>query len=56
VDTLDARISLENKNEVGFTVSIPDVAWLPDDTRLGFGVQMTKDANLYRISFGTPFF
>ena len=56
VDTLDARISLENKDEVGFTVSIPDVAWLPDDTRLGFGVQMTKDANLYRISFGTPFF
>ena len=56
VEFLDNPISLENKNEVGFTFSLPDYRWLPDDSRLGFGVQITKNANLYRIVFGMPFF
>ena len=56
VDSLDDRISLENKNEVGFTVSLPKHAWLPDDSRLGFGVQVTQDNELYRLVFGSPFF
>jgi len=56
VDTLDNPISLENKNEIGFTFSIPDYSWLPGESRLGFGVQFTRDAKLYRIIFGMPFF
>ena len=56
VDALDNPISLENKNEIGFTFSMPEYSWLPEQSRLGFGVQMTKDANLYRIVFGMPFF
>jgi hypothetical protein len=56
VDYLDNPISLENKNEIGFTFSLPEYPWLPDNPRLGFGVQMTRDANLYRIVFGMPFF
>jgi hypothetical protein len=56
VDYLDDRISLESKNEIGFTVSLPEHAWLPDDSRLGFGVQVTQDNELYRLVFGAPFF
>lgn len=56
VDFLDARISLENKNEIGFTFSLPEHAWLPDDSRLGLGVQITRDDELYRLVFGAPFF
>ncbi len=56
VDYLDNPISLQNKNEVGFTFSLPEYSWLPDNPRLGFGVQFTKDAELYRIVFGMPFF
>jgi hypothetical protein len=56
VDYLDDAISLENKNEIGFTFSLPEYFWLPDNSRLGFGVQFTKDAELYRIVFGMPFF
>jgi len=56
VDNLEKSISLENKNEIGFTFSIPEYSWLPGDSRLGFGVQITKDAELYRIVFGMPFF
>ena len=56
VDALDNPISLENKNEIGFTFSLPEFSWLPNDSRLGFGVQFTKDAELYRIVFGMPFF
>ncbi len=56
VDFLDDRISLENKNEVGFTVSLPKYAWLPDDSRLGFGIQVTRDNELYRLVFGAPLF
>jgi hypothetical protein len=56
VQALDNPISLENKNEIGFTFSIPEFGWLPSDMRLGFGVQMTKDTNLYRVVFGMPFF
>ncbi len=56
IDTLEKAISLENKNEIGFTFSVPDYSWLPENTRLGFGVQITKDTNLYRIVFGMPFF
>ena len=53
---LDNPITLQNKNEVGFTVSIPDYAWLPEDTRLGLGVQFTSETRLYRVLFGMPFF
>jgi len=56
IDFLDNPISLENKNEIGFTFSLPDYKWLPNDSRLGFGVQITRTANLYRIVFGMPFF
>jgi hypothetical protein len=56
VDALDNPISLENKNEIGFTFSIPEYSWLPGESRLGFGVQFTKDAELYRVVFGMPFF
>ena len=56
VDALDNPISLENKNEIGFTFSLPEYSWLPSESRLGFGVQITKDAELYRIVFGMPFF
>ncbi len=56
VDALDNPISLENKNEIGFTFSIPEYRWLPSESRLGFGVQITKETNLYRIVFGMPFF
>jgi hypothetical protein len=56
VDYLDNPISLENKNEVGFTFRLPDYSWLPESSRLGFGVQITKTARLYRIVFGMPFF
>jgi len=55
-DSVDNRISLENKNEAGFTFALPKHAWLPENSRLGFGVQVTRDANFYRIVFGTPFF
>lgn len=56
IDFLDNPISLENKNEIGFTFSLPDYKWLPNDSRLGFGVQITRTDNLYRIVFGMPFF
>lgn len=56
VDNLDKSISLENKNEIGFTFRLPDYSWLPQNSRLGFGVQITKSAELYRIVFGMPFF
>ncbi len=55
-DYLDNPISLENKNEIGFTFSLPEYFWLPDEARLGFGVQVTRNAKLYRIVFGMPFF
>jgi hypothetical protein len=53
---VENRISLENKNEIGFTFILPKHDWLPDNSRLGFGVQVTKDTNFYRIVLGTPFF
>ena len=56
VDALDNPISLENKHEIGFTVSLPDYPWLPNQSRLGLGVQQTKEGRLYRIVFGMPFF
>ena len=52
----DVRISLENKNEAGFTFALPKHDWLPADSRLGFGVQVTRDEDFYRIVFGAPFF
>ncbi len=55
-DSIENRISLENKNEVGFTFALPKYRWLPDDSRLGFGVQVTRDTDFYRIVFGSPFF
>ena len=54
--SVDNRISLENKNEIGFTFILPKHDWLPDNSQLGFGVQVTKDTDLYRFVLGTPFF
>jgi hypothetical protein len=53
---IEDRISLQNKNEAGFTFSLPKHDWLPDNSRLGFGVQVTRDSDFYRIVFGSPFF
>ena len=53
--SVENRISLENKNEIGFTFTLPKHDWLPDNSQLGFGVQVTKDTDFYRIVFGTPF-
>ena len=53
---LDNPIALENKNEVGFTVSLPEYTWLPDNSRLGFGIQFTSNTEVYRLVFGAPFF
>ena len=55
-DFLDTRISLENKNEIGFTFTLPKHSWLPDNSRVGLGVQFTRDTELYRIVIGAPFF
>lgn len=54
--SVENRISLQNKNEVGFTFTVPKHDWLPDNSQLGFGVQVTKDTDFYRIVLGTPFF
>jgi len=56
LDLPHAQISLEDKNEVGFTFTLPKHSWLPDDFQLGLGVQVTRDNELYRIVIGTPFF
>lgn len=56
VDLPNEPLSLENKNEVGFTISLPKYSWLPDNPRLGFGVQITENDELYRLVFGAPFF
>lgn len=53
---LDNPITLENKNEIGFTVSLPEHKWLPDNSRLGFGIQFTSNTEIYRLVFGAPFF
>ena len=53
---VENRISLENKNEIGLTFTLPKHDWLPDNSQLGLGVQVTKNTDLYRIVFGTPFF
>ncbi len=53
---IEDRISLENKNEAGFTFSLPKHDWLPDNSRLGLGVQVTRNSDFYRIVFGSPFF
>lgn len=55
-DSLDNRISLENKNEAGFTFTLPKYKWLPEDSRLGLGIQVTRSEDFYRIVFGAPFF
>jgi len=54
--SVEDRISLQNKNEAGFTFSLPKHDWLPDNSRLGLGVQVTRDTDFYRIVFGSPFF
>jgi hypothetical protein len=56
VDYLDDRISLQDKNEIGFTFTIPKHSWLPDNFELGLGVQITRDTELYRLVIGAPFF
>jgi hypothetical protein len=54
--SVENRISLQNKNEIGFTFTLPKHDWLPDNLQLGLGVQATEDTDLYRIVLGTPFF
>ena len=54
--SVNSRVSLQNKNEAGFTFTLPKHDWLPDNSRLGLGVQETRDADFYRIVFGSPFF
>jgi hypothetical protein len=56
VDFLDTRISLQDKNEFGFTFTLPKHSWLPDNSQLGLGVQVTRDTELYRFVIGAPFF
>ena len=56
IDAPDAQISLQNKNEIGFTFTLPKHSWLPDNSELGLGVQVTQDAELYRFVIGAPFF
>jgi len=56
VDFLDDRISLQDKNEIGFTFTLPKHSWLPDNFELGLGVQVTKDNEMYRLVIGAPFF
>jgi len=55
-ESVDSRISLEDKNEVGFTFILQKHSWLPDNFQLGLGIQVTKNTNLYRIVIGAPFF
>jgi len=55
-DYLDDRISLQDKNEAGFTFTLPKHSWLPDNAEVGFGVQVSKDTELYRLVIGAPFF
>ena len=52
----DAGISLQDKNEIGFTFTLPKHSWLPDNSELGLGVQFTSDTELYRLVIGAPFF
>ena len=54
--SVENRISLENKNEIGFTFILSKHDWLPDNSQLGFGVQVTRDTDLYRFVLGSPFF
>jgi hypothetical protein len=49
-------IELTSSNEVGFTVSLPEVSWLPDNPQIGFGIQYTGEVTFYRLVFGMPFF
>ena len=49
-------ISFENTNEVGVTLDLPAHRWLPEDPRIGFGVQLVDDVEIYRIVFGAPMF
>lgn len=56
VRILNNPIQLSSSNEFGFTFSLPQVSWLPDDPRLGFGVQISGDIRVYRVVFGMPFF
>ncbi|MCP4769164.1 MAG: hypothetical protein GY875_23260 [Gammaproteobacteria bacterium] len=56
LDLSHARISQQDKNEVGFTFTLPKHSWLPDNSRLGLGVQVTRDTELYRLVIGAPFF
>ena len=56
VDSLDSKISLQDKNEIGFTFTLPKHSWLPDNSELGLGIQATKDTELYRLVIGAPFF
>lgn len=52
----NSQISLQNKNEVGFTYHVAKHSWLPRDFRIGLGYQATPNTDLIRIVFGAPFF
>ena len=49
-------ISLGNTNEFGITFGLPAHRWLPDNPRLGVGVQLVDDVEVYRVVFGAPLF
>lgn len=53
---LSSQISLQNKNEVGFTFHVAQHDWLPQGFRIGLGYQSTRNTDLIRIVFGAPFF
>jgi hypothetical protein len=52
----DDTINLGNTNEFGITFGLPPHRWLPDNPRIGLGVQLVDDLEVYRIVFGAPLF
>jgi hypothetical protein len=53
---LETTISFSDTHELGFTFNLPPLAWLPQDPRLGFGVQFVDGVEIYRLVFGAPLF
>ena len=56
VESPDVKIPLQDKNEIGFTFTLPKYSWLPENTQLGLGVQSSGESELYRLVVGAPFF
>lgn len=52
----DDTINLGNTNEIGITFGLPEHRWLPDNPRIGLGVQLVDDVEVYRVVFGAPLF